>query len=161
MHRSVTEIYTHVHIPVSTCCIVGYETGSLSLWRHQMGTLSALLAICAGNSSVPVNSPHKGQWHGALMFSLICVWINGWINNRKAGDLRRHRAHCDVIVMVGFVQQVYKSIFYQQWRRISVMAWQNIGNQILCFVQQFVQAINKNIKAPHYYPFVRGIHQSP
>ena len=23
-----------------------------------------------------VNSPHKGQWHGALMFSLICVWIN-------------------------------------------------------------------------------------
>ena len=24
----------------------------------------------------PVNSPHKGQWRGALMFSLICVWIN-------------------------------------------------------------------------------------
>ena len=28
----------------------------------------------------PVNSPHKGQWRGALMFSLICVWINSWIN---------------------------------------------------------------------------------
>ena len=26
----------------------------------------------------PVNSPHKGQWRGALMFSLICVWINDW-----------------------------------------------------------------------------------
>ena len=38
----------------------------------------------------PVNSPHKGQWRGALMFSLIYVWINGWINNR---------AHYDVIVM--------------------------------------------------------------
>ena len=25
----------------------------------------------------PVNSPHKGQWRGALMFSLICAWING------------------------------------------------------------------------------------
>ena len=48
----------------------------------------------------PVNSPHKGQWRGALMFSLICVWINGWVNNREAGDLRRHRAHYDVIVMV-------------------------------------------------------------
>ena len=47
-----------------------------------------------------VNSPHNGQWRGALMFSLICVWINGWVNNRKAGDLRRHRAHYDVIVMV-------------------------------------------------------------
>ena len=47
----------------------------------------------------PVNSPHKGQWRGALMFSLICVWINDWVNNRKAGDLRRYRVHYDVIVM--------------------------------------------------------------
>ena len=46
----------------------------------------------------PVNSPHKGQWRGALMFSLICAWINGWVNNREAGDLRCHRAHYDVIV---------------------------------------------------------------
>ena len=47
----------------------------------------------------PVNSPHKGQWRGALMFSLICVWINGWVNNREAGDFRRYRAHYGVIVM--------------------------------------------------------------
>ena len=33
------------------------------------------------------------------MFSFICVWINGWINNREAGDLRRYRGHCDVVVM--------------------------------------------------------------
>ena len=39
----------------------------------------------------PVNSQHKGHWRGALMFSLICVWINGWVNNREAGDLRRYR----------------------------------------------------------------------
>ena len=43
---------------------------------------------------------HKGQRRGALMFSLICAWINGWVNNREAGDLRRHRAHYDVIVTV-------------------------------------------------------------
>ena len=48
----------------------------------------------------PVNSQHKGQWRGALMSYLICVWINGWVNSREAGDLRRHRAHCDVIVMM-------------------------------------------------------------
>ena len=47
----------------------------------------------------PVNSPHKGQWRGALMFSLSSAWIIGWVNNREAGDLRRHRAHYDVIVM--------------------------------------------------------------
>ena len=46
-----------------------------------------------------VNSPHKGQWRGALMFSLICSWINGWVNHREAGDLKGHCAHCDVIVM--------------------------------------------------------------
>ena len=68
-------------------------------WRHKMKTFSALLAICAGNPPVPVNSPHEGQWRGALMFSLICVWIIGWVNNREAGDLRRYRAHCDVIVI--------------------------------------------------------------
>ena len=59
-----------------------------------METFSALLALCAGNSPVPVNSPHKGQWRGALMFSLICVWID-----REAGDLRPHRGHYDVNVM--------------------------------------------------------------
>ena len=46
-----------------------------------------------------VNYPHKGQWRGALMFSLICVWINSWVNNCEAGDLRRYRAHYDVTVM--------------------------------------------------------------
>ena len=50
----------------------------------------------------PVNSPHKGQWRGALVFSLICVWINGWVNNREAGDLRGYPAHYDVTVMVMF-----------------------------------------------------------
>ena len=47
----------------------------------------------------PVNSPHKGQWRGALLFSFICVWINGWVNNRSATDLKRNRAHYDVSVM--------------------------------------------------------------
>ena len=47
----------------------------------------------------PVNSPHKGQWHRALMFTLVGAWINGWVNNREAVYLRRHRAHYDVTVM--------------------------------------------------------------
>ena len=47
----------------------------------------------------PVNSPHKGQWRGALMFTLICARIYGWVNTREAGDLRRYRLHYDVIVM--------------------------------------------------------------
>ena len=51
----------------------------------------------------PVNSPHKGQWRGAFMFSLMCAWINRWANNREARDLSRYCAHHDVIVMQVFV----------------------------------------------------------
>ena len=69
-----------------------------------MEPFSALLAICAGNSPVRGEFPNKGQWRRALMFSLICAWINSWVNNREAGDLRRHRAHYDVIVMIPMVR---------------------------------------------------------
>ena len=47
----------------------------------------------------PVNSPHKGQWRGALMFTLICGRINGWVNNCEAGDFTRNPAHYHVIIM--------------------------------------------------------------
>ena len=42
--------------------------------------------------------PHT-KASGALMFSLIYARINSWVNNREAGDLRRHPTHCDVILM--------------------------------------------------------------
>ena len=64
----------------------------------------------------PVNSTHKGQWRKALMFSLICVWINGWVSNRKAGDLRRYRTHYDVIVMIAkMAEQFFRSQPISSW----------------------------------------------
>ena len=72
---------------------------SKSWWRHQMETFSALLFFVRGIHRSPVNSPHKGQWRRALMFSLICTWTHNWANNGDDGDLRHHRAHYDVIVM--------------------------------------------------------------
>ena len=97
---------------------------SLATWsRHQMETFSAWLAICAGNS--PVNSARKGQWRGALMFSLICVWINGWVNNREAGDLRRYRAHYDVTVMGLPVTRKRFHVMtstYDEWKTPAVSA---------------------------------------
>ena len=65
-------------------------------WRH----FPRYWPFVRGIHRSPVNSPHKGQWRGTLMFSLICVWINGWVNNGEAGDLRRHRLQYDVIVML-------------------------------------------------------------
>ena len=65
-------------------------------WREAMEKFSGLLAFMRGIHRSPVNSPHKGQWRGALMFSFVCV------NNRETGYLRRHRVHYDVIVMCTF-----------------------------------------------------------
>ena len=61
---------------------------------HIMGPLCGDFT---GNRWIPIK---KGQWRRALMFSLISAWINGWVNNREAGDLRRNRSHYDVTVMV-------------------------------------------------------------
>ena len=56
-----------------------------SWWRHQMETFSALLVICAGNSPVTGEfHAHKGQWRGALMFSLICA-LNKRLSKQSRG----------------------------------------------------------------------------
>ena len=64
-------------------------------WKH----FPCYWPFVRGMHRSPVNSPHKGQWRGALMLSLIWALTNGWVNNRHAGDLRRNRAHYDVTVM--------------------------------------------------------------
>ena len=66
-----------------------------------------------------VNSPHKGQWRGALMFSLICARINGWVNNREAGDLRRRCAHHDVSVMIN----AYGHVVFLFGRHCIIGSW--------------------------------------
>ena len=71
-----------------------------SWWRHQINHFLRHLPSMRRIHRSPVNSPHKGQWRRALLFSLICSRINGWVNNGEAGDLRRHRTHYDVTLMV-------------------------------------------------------------
>ena len=70
-----------------------------SWWRHQMETFSALLAICAGNSPVTAEFPAQRPLTRSFDVFFDLCRINGWVNNREAGDLRRNRAHYDVIVM--------------------------------------------------------------
>ena len=65
-------------------------------WKH----FPSYWPFVCGIHRSPVNSLQEGQWRGALMFSLICVWINGRVNNPEVGDLRRYRAHYDVTVMI-------------------------------------------------------------
>ena len=90
----------------------------------------------------PVNSPHKGQWRGALWFSLICVWIIGWVNNRETGDLRRYRAHYDVTVMLR--PNNHNSARYSHWRLIH--PWDTL-HHLKCNLQQTLN----DIFCPKYY----------
>ena len=91
-------------------CISTCGTYNCRMWTGQTNTSMTMSSngnffpcywpFVRGIHRSPVNSPHKGQWCGALMFTLICARINGSVNNRDAGDLRCHHAHCDVIVMI-------------------------------------------------------------
>ena len=64
-------------------------------WRH----FPSYWPFARGIHRSPVNSPHKGQGRGALMFTLIYAWTNSWVNNRDTDDLKRHPGHYDVTVM--------------------------------------------------------------
>ena len=82
------------HSGVSLCFVLkGHD--DVIKWQH----FPRYWPFVRGIYRSPVNSPHKGQWRGAVMFSLIYALTNGWATNRDAGDLSRHRAHHDVTVM--------------------------------------------------------------
>ena len=75
-----------------------YKYTSVIKWKH----FPRYWPFVWGIHRSLANSPHKGQWRGALIFSLICAWIiNGWVNNREVGDLGRHCAHYDTNVVQG------------------------------------------------------------
>ena len=93
-------VKTKTHIPAPSWQEVRTEPGlilhgDVIRWKH----FPRYWPFVRGIHRSPVNSSHKGQWRGALMFSLIYVWINGCVNNREAGDLRRYRGHYEVTVM--------------------------------------------------------------
>ena len=76
----------------------------------------------------PLNSPHKGQWRGALMFSSICAWTNDWVDNRDAGDVRRHRPNYDVTIMKSWIDECHKYIrsvgkFFFRFEHYETVQW--------------------------------------
>ena len=77
-------------------------------WEH----LPRYWPFVRGIHRSPVNFSHKGQWRGALMFSLIFAWIHGWVYNREAGDLGRHLAHYDVILLRTIILKYHKTTFH-------------------------------------------------
>ena len=109
------------------CCI------QLSWWRNQMEAFSALLALVRGIHRSLVNSPHKGQWRGALMFSLICAFIS--YLGMKSWDLHV----CDRASTITHVDRVKKSNpwYNKIWLCLNVTIW---SSQI-CFSVIFIHFV--------------------
>ena len=91
-------------------------------WRHQMETFSALLAIFAGNS--PVNSPHKGQWRGALMFSLSLnkrlgkQWWGWWFETPSRPLWR----HCKVMEQCNWGNyKIFWTYSWSKWKHTHIL----------------------------------------
>ena len=91
--RPPTE-YTYIYIYGPDASTLYHD--DVIKWKH----FPRYWPFVRGIHRSPVDSTHKGQRRGDLMFSLICARMNGWINNREAGDSSRYRAHYDVTVMV-------------------------------------------------------------
>ena len=108
-------VMARVGLPNNTRCFSSgmapcgnWEHDNRIKWKH----FPRYWPFVRGIHQSPVNFPHKGQWCGALIFPLIYVWTNSWVNNRDGGDFRRRHAHYDVTVMNTV-----------EWRHMDVMPY--------------------------------------
>ena len=111
---------------------------------------------------VPVTGEFPSQSSDAELWCfLICAWTNDWINNRDAGDMRGHRAHYDVTVMMFFLVYMFiwnklaceqTSIHTDNFITIT-SRWRLKSPASRLFTQPCIQAqIKYHIKAPRHWP---------
>ena len=68
---------------------------------------------------LPMDSPNKGHWRRALMYSMMCAWIYGWVKSPDAGDLRRH-VSCNLSVYFPYfceyiTYKIFQELHYGLW----------------------------------------------
>ena len=118
MHKWVTRLqwinsfnFMKFHHQMQTAISSSHD--DVMKWKH----VPCYWPCVRGIHRSPVNPPHKGQWHRALMFSLICARINGWAHNREAGNLRHHCAHHDATVMKDQLESMGNILDVMIWKR--------------------------------------------
>ena len=85
-----------------------------------MEKFSVLLALCAGNS--PVTGEFPAQRPVARSFDVFFdLRLNVWVNNREAGELRRNRAHYDVIVMGKIVSSQISDTMFIYLNKLAIL----------------------------------------
>ena len=185
---------THVSVtPTVPSCIAVYSWRSTTLraahddvirWKH----FPRYWPFVRGNQQSLVNSPHKSQWRGALMFSLICARINGWVNNREAGSkdnvvlrlvneldisIFARYIHPNIIISM-FSMQRFQSVSKPDGQKrctMPIINWSYTSYLVekadgACFTRDVVvskahDGVIKWKHFPRYWPFVRGIHRAP
>ena len=75
------------------CALLGHEHDDVINWQH----FPRYWPFVRGIHRSPANSPHTQRRSFDVFFDLRPN--NGWVNNSKAGDLKRHHAHYDAIIM--------------------------------------------------------------
>ena len=88
-HPLINPVDIHLHLSISFHVLIWWSHDEVIKWEY----FTRYWPFVRGFHWSPVGSPHKGQWCGTLMFSLICAWTNGWANTRDDG------AYYDVTVM--------------------------------------------------------------
>ena len=102
MHHKCTTAFVWILLHIQSISksnkVCGYVSTrwDMTLWRHQIETLSALLALCTVTGEFPAQRPVTRNFGVCL----ICAWKNGWVNNRWAVDLRGHHLRFNVTVML-------------------------------------------------------------
>ena len=115
--RLLSDIRSYLPVLYQAICKINKSHDDLIKWKHFPRNWPFVRGIHRSRWI-----PHTKASDAVLMFSLICVWINVWVNNREAGDLRRYRAYYDVIVM----QLVEQSPYLPIWCLViptRVFAW--------------------------------------
>ena len=95
------------------------------------GNIFCVTSLCAGNSPVAGEFPSQKPVTRMCYVSLICAWINVWVNNREVGDLRRHCAHYHVTVIFPVTLRALGAILWEVTRqRVQLIRCDALCNTI-------------------------------
>ena len=116
-------------------------------WKH----FPRYWPFCAGNLPVTGEFPSRRPVT-PKRWGFLCTWTNGWKNNRDAGDLRHHRAHYDVIVMVAFPHR-QKYFFHNSTKRFTSIF--SCGKQHYKYTMSVCLSVRLSVRlsvCPSIYP---------
>ena len=116
-------------------------------WKH----FPCYWPFVRGIHRSPVNSLHKDQWRGASMFSLICAWMNGWVNSVEAGDLRHHRTHYDVTVMQNLIYHTAAKLSDDRIIYSILRTQRAVTRKMLSFVHDVIFSVRIHYLGLRFY----------